>query len=81
MMHFASYGVLVQDWNDLAKGLLRGEMARRHMKVLDLSIALESVGVHERPDNLKNKIRRGQFSAAFLLQCLAAMEVKTLHLD
>lgn len=56
-------------------------MALRHMKAPDLAKALEEVGVTERADNLKNKIARGQFSAAFFLQCLAAMRVKTLHLD
>ena len=71
----------MQDWNGLAKGLLRAEMAKRHMKAPDLAEALEAMGISERADNLKNKIGRGQFSAAFFLQCLAAMDVKTLHLD
>jgi hypothetical protein len=56
-------------------------MAKRHMKAPDLAKALEVVGVEERADNLKNKIARGGFSATFFLQCLAAMEVTTLHLD
>ena len=71
----------MQDWNGLAKGLLRAEMAKRHMRAPDLAVALAAIGIDERADNLKNKIGRGQFSAAFLLQCLVAMEVKTLHLD
>lgn len=69
------------DWNAQAKGLLKAEMARRGMKAPALAEALAAIGVEERPDNLKNKIARGQFSAAFLLQCLAAMDVKTIHLD
>jgi len=71
----------VQDWNSRAKGLLKAEMAKRHMKAPDLAKALEAIGVEERADNLKNKIARGGFSAGFFLQCLAAMEVTTLHLD
>lgn len=71
----------MSDWNSQAKGLLRAEMAKRHMKAPDLASALAGMGVEERADNLKNKIGRGQFSAAFFLQCLAAMGVKTLHLD
>lgn len=71
----------MQDWNGEAKGLLRAEMARRNMKAPDLAKKLEEIGVTERADNLKNKIARGQFSAAFLLQCLSAMGVKTIHLD
>lgn len=71
----------MQDWNSRAKGLLKAEMAKRHMKAPDLAEALQRVGIHERADNLKNKIARGAFSAGFFLECLAAMEVKTLHLD
>lgn len=71
----------MQDWNAFAKGVLKSEMARRHMHAPDLARALEAQGIQERPDNLKNKIARGTFSAAFLFQCLAAMDVKTLHLD
>lgn len=71
----------MQDWNSRAKGLLKAEMAKRHMKAPDLAKALEVIGVEERADNLKNKIARGGFSAGFFLQCLAAMEVTTLHLD
>lgn len=71
----------MQNWNDQAKGILKAEMARRNMRAPALAEALAAIGVEERADNLKNKIARGQFSAAFLLQCLAAMEVKTIHLD
>lgn len=71
----------MQDWNSRAKGLLKAEMAKRHMKAPDLAEALRRIGIHERPDNLKNKIARGAFSADFFLECLAAMEVTTLHLD
>lgn len=71
----------MQDWNSRAKGLLKAEMAKRHMKAPDLAKALEAIGVEERADNLKNKIARGGFSAGFFLQCLAAMDVTTLHLD
>lgn len=71
----------MHDWNAQAKGVLRAEMARRHMKAPDLAEALHSIGIEERADNLKNKIARGQFSAAFLLQCLVAMKVKSIHLD
>nr|WP_246720865.1 DUF6471 domain-containing protein [Methylocystis sp. H4A] len=31
--------------------------------------------------NLNNKISRGGFTAAFLIQCLEAVGCKTLHLD
>lgn len=71
----------MQNWDKFARGLLRAEMAKRNMKAPDLAAALARIGVEGRADNLKNKIARGQFTATFFLQCLAAMEVKTLHLD
>lgn len=71
----------MEDWNSRAKGLLKAEMAKRHMNAPGLATALEEIGVSERADNLKNRIARGGFSAGFFLQCLAAMRVTTLHLD
>jgi len=56
-------------------------MAKRRMKYPDLVRALGEIGVQDSERNLSNKIGRGTFSAAFFLQCLAAMEVKNLRLD
>jgi hypothetical protein len=70
----------VTEWDIKAKGLLRAEMDKRAMNAADLSRALEAIGVHEHPNTLKNKIWRGKFSAAFLLQCLSAMQVNVLYL-
>lgn len=69
------------DWGEHAAALLRSEMAKRRMKYPDLVRALGEVGVQDSERNLSNKIGRGTFSAAFFLQCLAAMEVKNLRLD
>jgi hypothetical protein len=69
------------DWNERAKGLLRAEMTRRQVNYEDLVGLLAEVGVKETNANLRNKISRGSFTAGFLLQCLSAMKVKTLHLD
>lgn len=62
------------------KGVLRAEMVRRQIKSADLVRLLAAIGIEENGRNLGNKIARGTFSAAFLLHCLAAMEVRTLHL-
>lgn len=69
------------DWGEHAAALLRSEMAKRRMKYPDLVRALGKIGVQDSERNLSNKIGRGTFSAAFFLQCLAAMEVKNLRLD
>ena len=71
----------MMDWGEHAAALLRSEMAKRRMKYPDLVRALGEIEVQDSERNLSNKIGRGTFSAAFFLQCLAAMEVKNLRLD
>lgn len=71
----------MKDWNAHAKGVLRAEMARRQIKSADLVRLLEVLGIEDNEKNVGNKIARGTFSAAFFLQCLAAMGVKNLHLE
>lgn len=70
----------MRDWNGYAKAVLRSEMARRQLRSADLTGLLADLGVDENERNLSNKIARGTFSAAFFLQCLAAMKVANLHL-
>ncbi|WP_425419683.1 DUF6471 domain-containing protein [Oricola indica] len=41
---------------------------------------LSEIGVDEKEANVKNKLSRGKFTAAFFLQCLAAIDTQTLHL-
>jgi hypothetical protein len=70
----------MKDWNAHSKAVLRSEMARRQLRSADLVKLLSELGVEENERNLGNKIARGTFSAAFFLQCLAAMKVTNLHL-
>ena len=69
-----------RDWNSYAKAVLQAEMARKQTKAPELARRLEELGVEDNARNVANKIARGTFSAAFFLQCLAAMEVRNLHL-
>jgi hypothetical protein len=69
------------DWQDLAKGILKAELKRRNLSYGDLADRLKAVGVIETQRNLRNKISRGTFSASFFLQCLTAVGVHTLRLD
>ena len=65
----------------LAKGLLKAELKRRNMTYADLVGALRKLGVKEEEHNLRNKVARGKFTAAFFLQCLVAIGVQTLRLQ
>jgi hypothetical protein len=63
-----------------AKGLLRAEMARRNLTYQQLTEKLAEIGVKEDEHILRNKVARGKFTAAFMLQCLSALGVDRLEL-
>ena len=68
------------DWEEKAKGLLRGEMARRGVTYAQLAERLAAIGVDDNERNLRNKVSRGKFTAGFLLQVLAALGCRSLEL-
>jgi hypothetical protein len=70
-----------EEWTEHAKGMLKAELKRRGMTYRDLAERLRPLGVIENERNLTNKISRGSFTAAFFLQCLAAIGVQNLRLD
>jgi hypothetical protein len=70
-----------RDWQAQAKGLIRAELARRNLGYKELADRLGEIGVKESERNLSNKINRGTFTVAFLLQVMAALGVKNLQLD
>lgn len=55
------------------KGILKAELKRRGLTYADLVERLAAHGVVETEANLRNKISRGSFTAAFFLQCLIAI--------
>ena len=68
------------DWEEKAKGLLRGEMARRGVTYAQLAERLAAIGIDDNERNLRNKVSRGKFTAGFLIQCLTAIGCDTLRL-
>ena len=69
------------DWAERAKGLLKAELKRRGLGYRDLAERLTAAGTPENERNLANKISRGGFTAAFLLECLFVIGCEQLHLD
>lgn len=70
-----------RDWTAYTKQLLRAEMVKRGVNYKGLVEKLEAIGVKDSEANLRNKISRGGFTGAFLIQCLVAMGVTTLRLE
>ena len=71
----------MKDWGGYAKRMFRAEMHRKGISYADLVTALAEAGVKETEANLRNKVSRGSFTAAFLFQCFSVMGVTTLHLE
>ena len=60
--------------------LLKGEIKKVGLTYAQLVEKLEVIGVHEKEANVRNKLARGKFSAAFLVSCLEAIGVSDLRL-
>lgn len=69
------------DWETRARNILRGEMARHGVSYAQLVEKLAAIGVKEDERNVRNKVSRGKFTAAFMLQCLSAMGCQTIRLS
>lgn len=68
------------DYEALAANLLKAELKRKGVTYSQLVEKLNAMGVDEKEVNVRNKLSRGKFTAAFLLQCLSAIGSQTLHL-
>lgn len=68
------------DWEARAANLLKAELKRRGVTYAGLVDRLAAIGVTEKEVNVRNKLSRGKFTAAFMLQCLVAIGCSSLHL-
>lgn len=62
-------------------GFIRAQMAQQGIGYAELQQRLAAVGVEENERNLRNKVMRGTFSAAFWVQCLIALGVRSVPLN
>jgi hypothetical protein len=69
------------DYEMMAANLLKAELKRKGVTYAQLVERLAAMGVDEKEVNVRNKLSRGKFTAAFLLQCLSAIGSQQLHLD
>lgn len=68
------------EWEAKAQGILKAELKRRGVTYAELVQKLAAIGVSETEPNIRNKLARGKFTAAFFLECLAAVGCQTLRL-
>ena len=63
------------EYEEKAKALLRYAMVQKGVGVEQLAERLQAMGIQISAGGLANKISRGGFSSAFLLQCMEAMNI------
>jgi Domain of unknown function (DUF6471) len=68
------------EFEELAKNILKSELKRKGVTYGQLSEKLANIGVMETERNLNNKISRGGFSSAFMLQCMVAIGANEIRL-
>lgn len=69
------------EWETKAANLLKAELKRKGVTYAQLVERLADIGISEKEANVRNKLSRGKFSAAFLLQCLEAVGSSNLYLS
>jgi hypothetical protein len=62
------------DWEEKAANLLKAELKRKGVTYAQLA---DLIG--DKEVNIRNKLSRGKFTAAFLLQCLESIGVQDLR--
>lgn len=64
------------EYEDKAREMVRDAMRSKGVTVDQLTARLSAIGVDMSSGGVANKISRGGFSSAFLLQCLSAMDLE-----
>lgn len=63
------------DWEAKAANILKAELKRQGVTYAQLA---ELIG--DKEPNVRNKLSRGKFSAAYMLECMAAIGVYEIRL-
>ena len=68
------------EYEEKAKALLRYAMAQKAVSIEELADRLNAMGIEISAGGLANKISRGGFGGAFMLQCMEALGVNLVAL-
>lgn len=68
-------------WVRMSQSILKAELKRRGVGYRELAEKLTAMGTPETDRNIANKISRGGFTAAFFLECLVAIDCRSLTIQ
>ncbi len=69
------------NWEARAANILKAELKRKGVSYSQLVEKLAGIGVNEKEVNIRNKLSRGKFTAAFMLECLEAIGANTINIS
>ena len=67
------------EYESRAASILKAELKRAGVTYGQLAERLQDMGIDEKEANIRNKLARGKFSAAFLIQCMEAIELREIR--
>jgi hypothetical protein len=71
-----------EEWAEKVRAYLKAELKKADIGYVDLAKALKKHGFKDETEaSITNKLKRGTFSAAFLLATLCALEAEGLRLE
>jgi hypothetical protein len=71
-----------EEWAEKLRAYLKGELKKADIGYVELAKRLKKHGFKEETEaSITNKLKRGTFSAIFLLACLAALEADGIRLE
>ena len=68
------------EWREYAKGIIKSEIARKNLSLIEVANKLDELGISDTPQNISNKINRGTFGAIVMLQILKAIGCNEIRL-
>ena len=71
-----------EEWAEKVRAYLKAELKKADVGYVDLAKALKKHGFKDETEaSITNKLKRGTFSAAFLLATLCALEAEGVRLE
>ena len=71
-----------EEWADRLRAYLKAELKKADVGYVELAKRLKKHGFkNETEDSITAKLKRGTFTAIFLLACLAALEAEGVRLE
>jgi virulence-associated protein VapD len=74
-------GKTEEEWAEKASALLKRKLKEGGVTYVDLAKRLKKHGFKETEASITNKLKRGTFSATFMLACITALELEGVMIE